>query len=102
MTGHLFLVPPRLTERQQVALDLTAGDGATDLEVGVELHARKGCGYCREHQPCEYAASTGREVLVALRKKGLVVRRRSGLWQHVGTATSAAGGYDPATAEIPF
>jgi len=82
VTEQLALVPdePKLTDRQQYVLDLVeTTSSATATFVGMMLHGRRG--KHDEHRPCVYCEDEGRGVLVALRKKGLVVRRRSGLWQ---------------------
>jgi hypothetical protein len=94
-----------LTERQQHALEqIEAADGglASD-ELGAVLHERRG-----KHDRgvrCDWCATEGRSVGVELRRKGLAVRRRSGMWQSLrqtGHVESPATGYDPATAEIPY
>lgn len=83
-SSTLFKPPmPQLTDRQQLAWRLTAGEGATDEQVGVALHvvAEKSC-TCSTWGLCPWAAGDGRDVLAALRKKGLLIRRKTGLWQH--------------------
>jgi hypothetical protein len=70
-----------LTERQQFVLErIEAVEGGLAVdEVGSLLHERSG-----KHSAglrCDYCGSDGRSVLAALRRKGLLVRRRKGLWQ---------------------
>lgn len=81
---------PTLTDRQAFALaELErVPDGLPADEVGARLHERRG-----KHDAgvrCEWCPTDGRAVLVELRHKGLVVRRRSGLWQLLRRATGPA------------
>jgi hypothetical protein len=92
MTAQPQLFDPgvKLTDKQQHAYDLVAGKGATALEVGIALHTARECRHCKPERPCQYAESGGRAVLWALRKKGLVVRRReTGRWQQTGKPVAA-------------
>lgn len=98
----LFAPPPadgNLTDRQTFVLDLlraTPG-GLEDVEVGARLHARRG-----RHASvdiCQWCAEEGKGVLEALRRRGLVVRRRSGSWQPLQGGTPE--GHDPSTAALP-
>jgi hypothetical protein len=69
-----------LTERQQYALEqIEAADGglASD-ELGACMHERRG-----KHDRglrCEWCADEGKSVAGELRRKGMVVRKRSGMW----------------------
>ena len=82
---QLFDPGTALTEQQRRAYNLTHGRGATALDVGTALHAARSCRFCIPGRPCQYAESGGRAILGALRKKGLVTRRReSGRWQQTG------------------
>lgn len=82
----------KLRERQQVALNFLGREGATALDVGRNWHAHIGCMYCSPDHDCIYVESAGRSVLVSLRKKRLVVRRRSGIWQRVDTKPAETAG----------
>ena len=107
----LFVLPaaPILTERQALALKLVTDFGGLDAaELGAHLHARRGT-----HEAggrCAYCGTEGRSVLSALRKKGLVVRRKTGSWQPTGppgtsTVPSESAADDPwvgGVGEIPF
>lgn len=86
----LFDPGVKLTDRQQFVYDYIAGEGADALHVGHVLHERRGCRFCRPDEPCSFAHQDGRNVLNALRKKGLVIRRRSGLWQRIGETRAAS------------
>lgn len=81
----LFKPPARtgaMTPRQQLAHDLLAQhpDGLTATTIGQAIHQRNRCRYCHEI-PCRYAQETGKTTLGQLRRRGLVVRRRTGRWQ---------------------
>lgn len=104
----LFRPPmPTLTSRQALAWRLTAGQGATAEQVGIAVHAARGCHYCTNALVCAYAADDGARLLAGLRDKlkgseaGLV-RRRTRVWQHRNCSCPgclAAGGQGE---EIPF
>jgi|KBSMisStaDraftv2_1062788.scaffolds.fasta_scaffold03656_14 hypothetical protein len=106
MAEQLELVPsePKLTDRQRYVLELVElNGGATATHIGLVLHARRGKHDGR--RPCSYCEDEGRAVLVALRRKGLVVRRRSGRWESLrggvwGPATPSSSSAQ--TNEIPF
>lgn len=95
MSAPLFDPPPlKLTERQAAAFAYLQGDGKTALQVGVMLHLarERPCPWCKLSggSGCDFAELAGKEVLGALRNKGLVIRKRStGLWMHVGAKTPA-------------
>ena len=92
----LFTVPAKLTERQQLIYDYCRR--ACDArEAGTLLHLRNDCQHCRPDNPCKYATVNGREILEALRRKGLLRRDR----HHVYRRVDSTGGYDPATADFP-
>src|SRR5436853_389525 len=95
----LVQVPPKLTERQKLVFELTEGEGCTDTEAGHALHELHGCRYCIRAGSdseeavigCFYRQRDGRSVLYALRRKGLVVRRRDGHWQRRGATKGSSG-----------
>ena len=89
MTARLFPLPPKLTDRQTAALTFLGDDGADARQVGVHLHNLRGCKWCQTFGECTYAEDTGRAVLTALRKKGLVTRRRTGIWQQTSAKARA-------------
>lgn len=65
---------PKLTDRQQRALDLikAAGyDGLTSDELGARIHDRHS-----DDQRCAFCGSTGLELGRALRNKGYAQQRR--------------------------
>jgi hypothetical protein len=98
----LFTPPPadgRLTERQELVLRLVREQGGIRDEDAVRV-VHGDCPYCRE-EPCAYAGMAAREVLGALRKRGLVVRRRTGVWEPAGAQKRSDGRYDPAAAAFP-
>lgn len=74
--------PPILPKRQAFVIEQLhahAEDGLAADEVGAMLHARRD-----KHDAgvrCQWCSSEGTSVLKALRKKGLVVRRRGGMWR---------------------
>jgi hypothetical protein len=102
----LFPLPPadgNLTERQSFALDKLRAqlpDGLTADELGALLCERRG-----KHDAgirCTWCASAGREVLSALRDRGLVRRRRGGLWLSLAQGAEKPPKHDPRTAPIPY
>lgn len=103
---------PKLTVRQQRVLELVrqAGpDGVHADEIGAALHEeREGRWQHSRDDRCLYCASTGKEVLGALKKKGLVRYRRArsgmpGYWQAVdATDTRPLTGMLAATEPLPF
>lgn len=85
MKSTLFPLPPatgNLKPRQQLAHDLLAQHpaGLTATTIGQRIHQRNRCRYCFE-RPCKYAQESGKTTLGQLRKRGLVIRRRTGRWQ---------------------
>lgn len=105
MTSPLFDLPPRLTGNQALAYAYISGDGATALDVGVHLHMSRQprCRWCVLAGPsgCEYAAQTGRQTLTALSKKGLAIRRRTGLWQQRGATKKASKDHRGLQGDLP-
>ena len=101
MTEQLALldvaVTPKLTHRQQAALDALAQAGADGLEaseVGALLHELKADRWSHNRNDrCRFCPQTGNEVLKALAAKGLARYRRKtarapGAWLYTGnTAT---------------
>lgn len=70
-----------LTERQQFVLELVQHAGSEGLaadEVGARLCARRGKHDVDDR--CQWCPTSGREVLKALRRRGLVKSRRNGSW----------------------
>lgn len=111
MTDQLTLIdpePPRLTERQQVALEhLGSNQPLTNDELGAFLHeARRaggGSGHGREER-CAYCAAEGGQMGRRLRELGYAAYRRGHGWVVAGTPLPPAvarGGYDPAVAPFP-
>lgn len=100
MAEQLELVPaePKLTDRQRYALELLEQYelGASAVLIGLAWHTRRGKHDGR--QPCAFCESDGRGVLTELRRKGLVVRRRSGLWQSLRIASGGSSQTSPAEA----
>lgn len=107
----LFALPPKLTDRQQSALEAlthAAGKGLNGLECGEQVHALRGCRYCRQGD-CHWAAKEGRELLEKLVELELAVRRQHGRYTLPGVAVAgedkaerSSVAYDPSTAPIPF
>jgi hypothetical protein len=119
MTEQLELLapaPPKLTERQQLALDHLehAGpDGLAADHIGALLHQTKPAGTRGHHTAetrCLYCGKTGREVLEALKAKGLARYRRArgdtpGAWvtsDQPATPPRAVRGMLPDSEAIPF
>lgn len=80
-----------LTERQEFALRAIekADGGLAADELGAALHERRG-----KHDRglrCEWCQSEGQGVAGELRRKGLVVRRRSGCWESLRSLDKGAG-----------
>lgn len=76
----------RLTDRQRTVYEAIDAEGITDTQAGAVLGASE-----------RWRASTGREVLNALRRKQLVIRRRTGLWQRTKPKPA-----DNAFGDIPY
>ena len=108
-------------ERVYEALLRLRPDGIDAAEAGALLHADRGKHSTGER--CQWCAQEGRDVLSSLRSRGLVIRRRSGLWQlrsgrgvgdsavtgsaspyHVvrGDPVRPGSSYDPTTSPWPF
>lgn len=80
--------PPVLTPRQQLVYEAAALAPLTAPAAGRLLHTASDCRHCTDDQPCQYADRNGREVLEALKRKGLVRRDR----HHVYTRTDGSQG----------
>jgi hypothetical protein len=84
-SDQLFTVPAKLPKRQAFIYELMRRPGYVfdwdALAAGIALHQSRGCKYCLIDMPCRYAASEGREVLEALRKKGLLKRDRHHIYR---------------------
>jgi hypothetical protein len=93
---RLFTVPPKLTERQNYVYELTADRRLNALTAGIELHRRQRCPYCQPDQPCQYAEANGREVLEALKRKGLVKMDRHHVYRRTDEPTTTQ------TDDIPY
>lgn len=86
MSGTLFRPPPPdggLTPRQELAYRLVSARPRLAEEVGQWLHLwfRPGRCSCSTDRNCSWSYETGKDVLRSLRRRGLVVRRRSGSWE---------------------
>lgn len=88
--GLLPTPPPRLTENQEHALNAvrsTPGGILAD-ELGANIHERRLTDGHVGHTAvsrCPYCHRDGTQMLQALKKKGLVTRRRkTGRWQPTG------------------
>lgn len=79
--------PPVLTPRQQLVYEAAALAPLSAMAAGTILHTAANCAHCTDDTPCQYAEKNGREVLNALKRKGLVRRDR----HHVYTRTDAVG-----------
>ncbi len=101
MKETLFTPPPadgNLTERQALVLRAAREQGGLrDVDAGSLLHRSKHAG----DDYCAFCRMDGLRVLTALRTRGLLVRRKSGLWEPKGAHAGSEGGYDPATAAFP-
>jgi hypothetical protein len=84
--GQLFDAPaePKLTARQAFAYDLVRRPRRAE-EVGRWLHIAFGSSCrCSETETCHWADSAGVQMLSALRRKGLLIRRReTRLWERL-------------------
>lgn len=111
VTEQLQLVPtgPKLTERQQFALELVEAAGRNGIhadELGAILHEERGK-HPRDSR-CQWDGANGKSILDALKKKGLVryVRSRNGLpgfWRaESASAAPPARGMLQDTEPIPF
>lgn len=88
----LFQPPPadgNLTDRQTLALNLVRNTpgGTTSEHVGALLHHANG--KHEAHVVCEWCADTGQQTLTALRRRGLVRKRQTGMWQTTTPAPAA-------------
>lgn len=90
MTDTLFTVPPKLTLRQQTVYDATTTFSGIDAaHAGQILHQAKRCRYCTPAAPCDYAATDGRAVLEALKRKGLLKRDRHHIYRRTSNQPTA-------------
>ena len=105
-TRPLFRVPAdgKLTPRQQFAYDLVRRP-RTDADVGRWLHLwyehRCSCSG-NPVRFCPWAAQAGQEVLSALRRRGLLVRRRTGYWERLDGVRDDLNHHDPREGEVPY
>jgi hypothetical protein len=94
--------PPILPERQAFVMEQLhahAEDGLAADEVGAMLHARRD-----KHDAgvrCQWCSSEGQSVLRALRKKGLVRRKRGGLWLALERGEEGAPAHDGVSGTSP-
>jgi hypothetical protein len=86
---QLFIVPQKLTQRQQLIYDY-ARRPCDAREAGTLLHISNNCRYCRPDNPCKYATTNGREILEALRRKGLLKRDRYHVYRRADSTTPLA------------
>lgn len=101
---QLFAVPPKLTERQAFVYELAKQRPLSPRDAGVQLHVKhqRRCG-CGPERCCDWAERNGREVLEAIKRKGLLRRDRHHVYRRADDSTTEpAGGHDPSTAQIPF
>jgi hypothetical protein len=92
--GQLFTVPPKLTERQQLIYQY-ARRPCDAREAGYLLHLRNDCRYCKPDSPCKYATTNGREILEALRRKGLLKRDRYHVYRRADSTPVIAPALSP-------
>jgi hypothetical protein len=93
-------VPAKLTTRQEAILAAVKEAGQlTPPDAGTILHRLRGCTFCKPGYPCQYAEANGREVLEALRKKGLLKRDRHHVYRR---ATELAVQPAPREDDIPY
>jgi hypothetical protein len=94
-------VPPevKLTERQWFALETVANLRPNSAKLGLELHRRRGCSYCKGEQACQYASGEGAQMGNRLRELGLVrfSRKKDHWYLAVPTAVPA-----PDPDDIPY
>jgi hypothetical protein len=95
--------PPKLTDRQQHLYDAvrSSEDGLTADEAGAVLHEARALRPHSRDARCAYCTLDGRSVLAALRRKGLVTRKRSGQWHALAGQTLEAT-ESLQTDEIPY
>lgn len=91
----LFPLPPAtgaLTDRQATVLAMLQSEreGMRALDIGIALHQADGCRYCSPQSACKYAHTNATSILRALRKKGLAIHRKTGLWQSLVRASETA------------
>jgi hypothetical protein len=91
---QLFQVAPKLSERQIYVYELTADRQLNALTAGIELHRRQRCPYCRAEAPCQYAEANGREVLEALKRKGLLKRDVHHVYRRADSTSQIAADSD--------
>ena len=101
-----------LTPRRRFAYDLLEQRRAAE-EVGLLYHLARRAGFfglpperpcacSAAGEACPWAEEAGRELLVALRHKGLVKRRRSdGLWERKLEPSRAPGERSSQSSELP-
>ena len=88
--GSLFglTVPPglKLGARQMLALESLAERPLSSEQIGIAIHARRRCDYCKPERPCQFVSVEGAEVGASLRKHGLTkFSRKRGVWYLVET-----------------
>jgi hypothetical protein len=87
---------PKLKDRQQMALAILRDAGAAGLQP-VQLGALMHDSWSGRHPasaPCDFCASTGNELLRALRRKGVARQRRVDgrtFWQATGLPAEPMG-----------
>jgi hypothetical protein len=89
MTGQLFTVPAKLKGNQealwQAISAFTEPQTWTAAEAGHYLHWINECEWCKPNAACQFAERQGRQVLEALRKKGLLKRDRHHIYRRTDT-----------------
>jgi hypothetical protein len=88
--GALFgvTVPPglKLGSRQMFALESLGAGPLSSEQLGVAIHARRRCDYCKPDRPCQFVQTEGAEVGASLRRHGLArFSRKRGVWYLVET-----------------
>jgi hypothetical protein len=86
----------QLPKRQKLLYEAAALVTLNAYQAGDILHAE--CSYCLEDQTgrCQYAEKDGRQVLEALRKKGLLRRDRHHVYRRADSTPVIAPSGDPA------
>ena len=97
---HLFDPGPAdggLTAYQSLVYESVGVEGITASRAGALIHSHRAIHPATDL--CQWCRGDGNGVLQALRKRGLVKRRRTGTWQLVRQKPGLAPGQ---TIDIPF
>lgn len=82
-----------LTDYQALVYDAVGNDGITASRAGALIHSHRALHAATE--ACQFCRGDGNGVLKALRKRGLVKRRRNGTWQLVRQIPEPFGDFPP-------